>query len=144
MTQPPHAAPGIIPVLMAVLDPSLPWNRNTRGSWQRPLCCFLRHRQPFQGGDCTPSLPCGSLGSLSPTAQRPLCCRGVQGSSSTLRMGFSLLPTLGITTGKSTFIVVLWLHLKRKVAKAVVAMPAPQEVSWSPVLPRTVQILGPK
>lgn len=59
-------------------------------------------------------------------------------------MGISLLPTLGITTGKSTFVVVLCLQLKRKVAKAVMAMPAPQEVSWTPVLPSRVKILGPK
>lgn len=59
--------------------------------------------------------------------------------------GLSLLPTLGIAAAKSTFIVVLWLQFKRKGAKvAVVAVPAPQEVSWSPVLPRTAQVLGPK
>lgn len=40
MTQPPHTAPGIIPVLLAVLDPSLSWSRNMRGSCQRLLCCF--------------------------------------------------------------------------------------------------------
>lgn len=144
MTQPPHAAPGIIPVLLPALDLSLPWSRNMRGSWQRPLCCFLRQRQPLQVGDCAPSLPCGSLGNLSPTAQRLLPFRGVQRSTSTLRIGLSLLPTLGIGIGKSTFVVVLWLQLKRKVAKAVMVMPALQEVSWTPVLPSTGQILGPK
>lgn len=68
----------------------------------------------------------------------------MQGSTSTLRLGLGLPPTLGIATGKSTFVVVVWLQLKRQVAKAVVTMPVPQDMSWSPVLPSTVQILGPK
>ncbi|RMC06382.1 hypothetical protein DUI87_15815 [Hirundo rustica rustica] len=103
-----------------------------------PFC--KSHRQPFQGGDCAPSLPCGSFGNLNPTTQRPLQFRGVQRSISTLRVGLSLLPTLGIATGKSTFVVALVVV----VAKAVMALPAPQEVSWTPVLPSTVKILGPK
>lgn len=95
MTQPPHAAPGIIPVLLAVLDPSLPWIRNTRGSWQRPLCCFLRHRQPFQGANCTPSLPCEALGNLSPTAQRPLHFRGCRGPATPSGWGSASCPPWG-------------------------------------------------
>lgn len=48
---------------------------------------------------------------------------------------------------QSTSVVVLWLQLREAIgqgADAAVTVPAPQQVSWSPVLSSTVQMPGSK